>query len=710
MEAGARQDGRRGRRVAAWVLLVLATLALAVGELTLYAREAVFDSASFSARATSTLDDAEVREVIARRATDQLVRAEPDLVGARPIIEATTDGVVRARAFQSLFEKAVRDLHRSVFTRDRDTATFTIADVGVLVSEGLRQVSPQVAERIPESVKTSLLNVSEGGLGTDLAQVAEEARFLSILGPLLALVLFAASVAVAVNRRDAIRRVGIALAAVGIGFVVVYSVGRSLVMAQFEGDGRTVASVVWEAFLRDFRTWNLILAVAGVVLAAAAAALLRPVDVGRPLRRAWDAVARTPERPVPRAARALGFVALGIAIIAERETLLTLALVLLGAYVLYLGVAELLRMSLPAEPERTAPARSRRPGRPVAAAAVAALAAVAIVGLFAVAALGGGEEEEPPVAITECNGFARLCDRPLNEIAFATTHNAMSAPDYPGYLFAQQDARMVRQLDAGVRALAFDTHYGRQAGSRVATSLDPDVSRGELLAEGVSPAAIDAALRLRARILGREQGPRRTWLCHGFCEVGAVGFTAELKEIRDWVVAHPTDVLVFIIEDDITPQDTETAFRESGLLDFVYTGRWGPPWPTLRALIEADQRVVVMGENDPKGVDWYHPAYDVTQETPFHFTSAAQLEAGASCEPNRGGTDKPFFLVNHWVDSSPYPRPSNARGVNAYDFLSERVERCRRERRAFPNFVSIDFYREGDVFRLVDELNGVRPG
>jgi hypothetical protein len=645
------------------------------------------------------------------------------------------DGIVQAGAFQALFTKAVRDVHRSLFTRDRDTVTFTIADVGVLASEALRQVAPQIAARIPESVNTRLLEVSEsGGIGTDLAQAAEDVRFLSVFAPILALLLFAGSIWVADNRRLAIRRVGLAIAVVGIGLVILYQLGRALVVGQFEGDLRTVAGVVWDAFLRDLRTWNVILSIAGIVLAAAASALLRPVDVGRPLRRMWDGIARTPERPWARAARALAFVVVGVAIIAERSTVLSIALIVLGSYVLYLGVAELLRMSLPARAEpmpepidlpdldeigdRIADAADeigdraadvvRTVGGPrrAAAIAVAGLAAVGVIGLFAVTALGGGPKEDAPLEITECNGYAELCDRPLNRIAFATTHNAMSGP-YRGYFFVQQDAPMVTQLDDGIRALAFDTHYGRPAGSRVVTSIDEDTSAREKIAEGLSPAALQAALRLRERLLGRAKGRTGSWLCHGFCETGAISFEDSLRDIHDWVVAHPTDVIVLIIEDAITPKDTETAFKESGLIDFVYTGRWGAPWPTLRKLIELDQRVVVMGENDPQGVSWYHPVYDVTQETPFHFTTPAQLEAEASCEPNRGGTGKPFFLINHWIDSSPYPRPRNARRANDYEFLSERVQRCRRERKAFPNFVSVDFYRQGDVLRLVDELNGV---
>ena len=45
-----------------------------------------------------------------------------------------------------------------------------------------------------------------------------------------------------------------------------------------------------------------------------------------------------------------------------------------------------------------------------------------------------------------CNGFAALCDRPLNEVAFAATHNSMSSAHRRGWFFANQDGGIAEQL------------------------------------------------------------------------------------------------------------------------------------------------------------------------------------------------------------------------------------------------------------------------
>ena len=92
------------RRVAAPALVILATVALLGALFAAYANDAIFDSEEFADRATAALDDEAVRSEIATRVTDDLVlRAEADLIGARPVIESVVDGIVGGGLFQDLF-------------------------------------------------------------------------------------------------------------------------------------------------------------------------------------------------------------------------------------------------------------------------------------------------------------------------------------------------------------------------------------------------------------------------------------------------------------------------------------------------------------------------------------------------------------------------------------------------------------------------------
>ena len=99
-----------------------------------------------------------------------------------------------------------------------------------------------------------------------------------------------------------------------------------------------------------------------------------------------------------------------------------------------------------------------------------------------------------------------------------------------------------------------------------------------------------------------------------------------------------------------------------------------------------------------------HKQSQVAQETPYRFNTAAELAAPDTCRPNRGGTVGSLLLVNHWVDTSPAPRQTIAREVNAPDFLGPRLKRCQAERHLVPNIVAVDFYRQGNVFATVSSV------
>jgi hypothetical protein len=152
----------------------------------------------------------------------------------------------------------------------------------------------------------------------------------------------------------------------------------------------------------------------------------------------------------------------------------------------------------------------------------------------------------------------------------------------------------------------------------------------------------------------------------------------------------------------ITPEDTAKAFISSGMLRRVWQPVEGAPLPTLREMIERDERVVVMADNDASGVDWYLQAHDYVQDTPFRFRTAAEF----SCEPFRGRPENPLFAVNHWLGSA-FPSPQATAEVNAFDVLYERVRQCERERGRMANIIVVNFSEVGDAHLVVDVLNGV---
>jgi len=311
------------------------------------------------------------------------------------------------------------------------------------------------------------------------------------------------------------------------------------------------------------------------------------------------------------------------------------------------------------------------------------------------------------MAIMACNGHPELCDRRLNEVAFATSHNSMSGADIATWMFPNQNKSIPGQLEDGVRGFLIDVHYGIPVGDRIKTILDNEVNSMAKYEEALGKEAVVAAMRIRDRMVGEPSGEKDVYLGHGFCELGATKFVDMLTEMREFLVMHPGEVVIIAIQDEgVTPADVAKCFERSGLINLVYKGPVVKPWPTLREMVESDQRVLVLAENHWEGVPWYHGAFEVCQETPYKFEKPEDM----SNKPGRGGSGASggsLLLMNNWIETTPAPLPSNAEIVNSYDFLLKRARACKKERGMMPNLIAVDFYKTGDLMRVVDAMNGV---
>jgi hypothetical protein len=698
------------------VLVVLASVAIVLALVAAYARHAAVNSDQFANRATVALRDDSVRSLIAQKLTDEVIlKNQADLIAARPIIESVASDVVGGRAFTNLFRKAVRDVHRALFKRDQNTVTLTIADVGAVLAAALEQVRPQLARQLRSTERVELAERNIGSLSATLANIAERVQLLSVLLLVLSLVLVAGALLLAPDRRQAVVEIGVGAAAAGVLLVVVYSVARSIAVDHVDGpDEQAAARAVWDAFLGDLRTAAWILAACGVVVAAAAASLVEPRPFGEPLRVAGRWLATEPRSPVLRVLRGVAIAAAGVVVLVERDAVLALLMSALGIYLIYEGMSAVLRLVYqPSEKERSHEALGqarRRIGSRLAPVAIAGLVIAIIVGTF----FGSGGTTTAAPARGGCNGHTELCDRPLDDVALVATHNSMSVP-LPGWYSSLQERPIGDQLDDGVRGLLIDTHYGdRLPNGKVRTYFgSPAQLREQAKLDGVSESSLAAALRLRDRLGFEGEGKRGMYLCHSFCELGATPLDSVLDDLHTFLVANPGAVVVVINQDYVTPEEFVGAVEDAGVAEFAYTGPVSGRWPTLREMVDSGKRVVFLAENKAGGAPWYHLAYDgITEETPFAFTKVAQLtnpaKLPASCAANRGSAGSPVFLMNHWITTDPLPLPSQSSEVNAYEPLLTRARECQRIRKHLPNLVAVDFYLRGDVFRVVDTLNGVR--
>jgi hypothetical protein len=706
----------RTRQVASIVLAVLGCVLALVGGVAFYAREQIFDSDAFADNAAETLKDDQVQQALADPIVDQAVDRGPDaLINARPLLLSATEGVLESTPFRSVFRKGARKVHRAVFSKDRDEIALTVANADVLVADAVAAKSPKLGAKIPRDVGDRLVALTESNMLLTVVRVSEDVRFFGLLLPLLALLSLAGSVVVAVDRRQAllIAASGVAIAAV-IGFFL-FLIARAVVLSQFDDETVHLAvAAVWEAFFGGLRAWILGLGFFAIVLAAAAA-MARERDPLAVASRALSIATRAPATPWARAGRAVAVGAVGVLFVLQPTLALQIVAVLIGAYGLFFAACELLGLIAPP----AARERKRRAAPPlrvlVGSAALLAVLVVAVVVLVSGGGEGKREISRPPGPVVNCNGFSQLCDRPLNEVSFPATHNAMSAAKLPGWYQPNQRNDIRDQLDDGVRAFLIDSHYGlNRPSGPVLTDLEREgtskVLEGISTQLGAEAAAAFQAIDARYANRGGEGKPG-SYFCHVVCELGSIEMVRTLDWFRDFLQTHPDEVLILFIEDKVSPSDTALAFEKSGILPYAYIHKPDEPFPSMRDLIESDKRLFVMAEEDSGSgaIPWYHQGFDLAMETPYTFTSADQLASPAGCVKNRGGTGKPLFQLNHWVEKLPRS-PSTAETVNDFDFVVKRARLCQRLRNdALPNIVAVDYYNKGDVVDATESLNGLSP-
>jgi hypothetical protein len=306
-------------------------------------------------------------------------------------------------------------------------------------------------------------------------------------------------------------------------------------------------------------------------------------------------------------------------------------------------------------------------------------------------------------AISSCNGLAALCDRRLDEVVFAGTHNSFAASLEPGWYFANQNYPIPRQLHDGIRALLLDVHFGvyDAATGHVRTDLSAEGSDRNKVAEQVPARALRVADRVAGRVgVGALNGTPKPYLCHTLCELGAEPLNRELEAIGDFLARHPDEVLIAIVEDYVPPATIERAFAQSRLTRYVATLDRRQPLPTLRTLIARGQRLVVFAEEKGGSPAWYMPAFSFTQDTPLGATRPDQL----SCSRYRGEANSPLLLINDWIPPFP-PSPSLNAAIGRAPFLRARIERCTRERGVKGAIVAVDFYQRTAMVQVAGELN-----
>jgi hypothetical protein len=265
-----------------------------------------------------------------------------------------------------------------------------------------------------------------------------------------------------------------------------------------------------------------------------------------------------------------------------------------------------------------------------------------------------------PFHPTACNGAAELCDRRYDQAVYPTTHNAFST--VAGNFGApNQTYDMPRQLADGIRGMMLDVHPYED--------------------ENDNPSV---------------------FLCHGPCIIGRQPLVEGLTQLRQFLEKNRSETLGLILENYVPADALNDAFNASGLARLVLPRAAGEPWPTLREMIERDQRVVVLTDKGGGAYPWLLDEFATAWENPYQNATIDDFR----CSVNRGQVTNDLFILNHFIEST-VPLKSNAELANVEPGFLTHAQSCRTESGRLPNFVTVDYYEVGDLFGVVRDLNGL---
>lgn len=757
---------RRSRRsTVGLVLAVLLSLSTVVAATLSWTDRYVFDAGHFSSRADRVLDSEAVRRVIADQVTAAIVRSGPSEVASfQAAIRPAVQALIETSAFRSIFRRALVEAHDHLFTRNGNTAIVNLSQALGVLSASLQVSNPDVADVLPTNSDQFLVELGNEIRGLHLWRFSHSLSDYGWIFLALTLALAVATVAVDSDRRRGTFRMGIAVAVAG-AFMFVLALIAPVIAGSY-ATSNDVASALRDAtstFLADYRIGSIWLVAIGVAVGAFATAS-SPTTAPSTLGQLYDAVrarARhsSPSTPRTRVVSALAMMAAGGAIIVWTDTFLSIAALAVAAVLLYLGAVRLLtvvgRSDGPTTRAEVGAVIRRRawhhPKLRVAIGGLVVLTVLMVGGLWATAGARSRSERNDQ---RKCNGYASLCDRRLDEVAFAGSHNAMSVATDPGWLFFEQGRSIPAQLDGGVRALLVKTHYGIRTNIRltgtdlIVTDKTSELAVGPNTDSGdYTPEQAAQLTRLTSSVQNVDPTLRDVYLCHVNCEFGATRFTTALGYLRQFLTRNPDEVVILFVGDYVSEADTEKAFREAKVFDRLWQYDPSQPLPTLGELIDSRHNIIYVSEFDTPPPAWDVPGYGIFQDNPYNYRTVGELltpgapgytgpatvqgpvdattippSGGApvftkdwtglpSCAPNRGTPASPLFQINHWVTpAGAPPTVEQARIVNAYDVLQPAVRNCSTQRSKFPTIIGVNFSEVGDLLRVVDEVNGVTKG
>jgi Short C-terminal domain len=318
---------RRGRSIAVWILLVLASLLLLLSTFAIWVDRVALNTEVFTDTSTALIEDEAIRTAVATRAVDELfanVDVETEIQGQLPddyknlsgpaaagLREAAYTLVARALEqprLQRLWTVSLEESHETLVAVLEGDGDRVSADEGVvtldlelIVLEAADRIGirDQVEGKLPADVgKIEVLRSDELDTAQNIFQLLNA---LAWALPVLALLAFALAAWLAPDRRRLVRRIGVALILVGVLGLLLVNVAGSYIVNELvaEADSRTAAGNAWDILtdlLRGSYRWLIVVSILFLIAAWLAGPGARALGIRRFLapavrERVWAYVA-----------------------------------------------------------------------------------------------------------------------------------------------------------------------------------------------------------------------------------------------------------------------------------------------------------------------------------------------------------------------------------------------------------------------------------
>jgi hypothetical protein len=269
-----------------------------------------------------------------------------------------------------------------------------------------------------------------------------------------------------------------------------------------------------------------------------------------------------------------------------------------------------------------------------------------------------------------CNGLESNCNLKPSEILWPTVHNAM----HDG-LLGNNKAPLEEALEAGYRGLM----------------LDVCTCENELV------------------------------FCHGVCTVGVRTFDEVIPNINKFLNQNPTEIILINFEISVNTPTPLQIWNEiskyNGMNNKVYIHN-ANKFPTMKELQDSSKRLLLFQHN---GIDCTNTNtngctnripefHKYTLETNWDFQNEAAIENySQSCVGTRGtSSTQDFYLINHFVTTFLGASLSASKEINQRAALEERITECEKITKQTTNFLAVDFWQQGDLLEVAQEINKAR--